>query len=286
VCPGDTESPRYGGAGLALLRQLADEGRQTFTFAQARALAGKLGVADSYLPVLLHRLEQSRLLQRLKHGTYALAAGPHGASEVHPFAVGMALIDPSAISGWSALNHHGLTEQIPRLVSLTTPKRVVTPAMRGAAAADAKAPASVWNVAGQQFEIVNVIPSLFFGVEEVWFGDSKVRIFDKERALLDCFALPRRFGGVAEGLGMVEDHLRELNLERLVAHAVRYGKAAVAKRVGFALELAGAPPAWVEPLRSLPMTGFRPLDPTRPTKGPRNRGWGLVENLGPTGSLP
>ncbi len=104
-------------------------------------------------------------------------------------------------------------------------------------------------------------------------------MFDRERSLLDCFALPRRFGGIADGLGILEEHLPGLELERLVAHAQHYGKAAVARRVGYALEHLGAAPEVFEPLLAVPMQGTRPLDPTRPPQGNRNRRWGLVENL-------
>lgn len=267
----------YGGLGIALLRALAEEGRTTFTVADAREAGGAVGVADSYLSVLLHRLQRAGFIRRLKHGAYALATGLPGFPEAHPFALGMALVQPSSISGWAALNHHGLTEQIPRVITLTTPKRVVTPAMRGAV----KMAPSAWEVAGQKFEIVTVVPTHFFGDEEMWLGDSRVRMFDRERALLDCFALPRRFGGIAEGLGILEEHLQQLDLQRLVAHAQRYGKAAVARRVGYALEQVGAAPDVVEPLRAVPMQGARPLDPTRPAQGERNRRWGLIENLAP-----
>ena len=267
--------PAYGGLGLALLRALTGEGRSTFATAEARDAARRIGVADSYLPVLLHRLERSGLLQRVKHGTYALTTGLPGSPEAHPFALGMALVDPSAVSGWAALNHHGLTEQIPHVITLTTTRRVVTPAMRGAV----RAAPSTWEVAGQRYEIVVVVPSHFFGDEEIWLGDARVRIFDRERALLDCFALPRRFGGLAEGLALVEAHARDVNVERLVAHAVRYGTAAVAKRVGWALERAGIGAARLEPLRALPMRGQRALDPTRVARGARNPRWGLIENL-------
>src|SRR3990170_3129194 len=123
---------RYGGLGVALLCALAEQGRSTFTAAEAREAARAVGVADSYLSVLLHRLQRAGWLRRLKHGSYALATGLPGFPEAHPFALGMALIEPCAVSGWAALNHHGLTEQIPRVTTLTTPKRVVTPAMRGA----------------------------------------------------------------------------------------------------------------------------------------------------------
>jgi predicted transcriptional regulator of viral defense system len=266
---------QYGGLGVALLRALAEQGRSTFTTAEAREAARVIGGADSYLSVLLHRLQRAGWLRRIKHGVYALTTSLPGFPEAHPFALGMALINPCAISGWAALNHHGLTEQIPRVITLTTPKRVVTPAMRGAV----RTAPSTWDVAGQRFEIVTVIPPHFFGDEEVWMGESRVRIFDRERALLDCFALPRRFGGLAEGLGILEEHLRELDLERLIAHARRYGKAAVAKRLGYALEHAGVEPKHSDALRTLPMRGYRPLDPTRPPRGERNKRWGLIENL-------
>lgn len=265
----------YGGLGIALLRALAENGRSTFTVAQARESARAVGVGDSYLPVLLHRLQRAGWLQRVKHGTYAMTIGLPGFPEAHPFAVGMALVEPSAVSGWAALNHHGLTEQIPRVVTLTTPKRVVTPAMRGAV----RAAPSTWDVAGQRYEIVTVVPAHFFGYEETWIGESRVRIFDRERALLDCFALPRRFGGLAEGLGILEEHVRELNAGRLVEHARQYGTSTVARRVGYALERVGADPGLVEPLRTLPMRGHRPLDPTRTSRGSRNKSWGLIENL-------
>ncbi len=267
--------PAYGGLGLALLRTLAADGRSTFTSAQAREAARAVGVADSYLPVLLHRLERSGLLQRVKQGTYAMTTGLAGAPEAHSFAVGMALVDPSAVSGWAALNHHGLTEQIPRVITLTTTKRIVTPAMRGAVAAAS----STWEAAGQRYEIVVVVPARFFGIDEIWMGDARVRIFDRERALLDCFALPRRFGGLAEGLGILEGHLRELDVGRLVGHVLRYGTAAVAKRVGYALESAGVGAELLEPLRTLPMRGRRALDPTRVARGARNARWGMIENL-------
>lgn len=264
----------YGGAGVALLRELSERGLPTFRVEEIREVATSLRVAPSYLPVLLHRLARSGLLRRLKHGTYevvGIAAGPR----THPFAVGEALVEPSAVSGWSALNHHGLTEQIPRTITLTTPRKVVTPAMRG----KARKRDTTWAVGEDRFEFVTVVPHHFFGVEEIWIGDSNVKILDRERTLLDCFALPRRFGGLSEGLGILEAHMHELDLGRLVKHALTYGKASVAKRLGWALEKAGARPKVLRPLRDLPINGSRPLDPTRPPSGPVNPVWHVRENL-------
>lgn len=265
----------YGGQGVALLRTLAEQTLSTFTVTQAREVARTVGIADSYLTILLHRLQRAGWLQRIKHGTYALTTGLSGFPEAHPFALGMALVVPCAVSGWAALNYHGLTEQIPRVITLTTSKRVVTPAMRGVV----RTAPSIWQVAGQQFEIVSVKPTHFFGYEQVWMGQSQAQVFDRERALLDCFAFPRWFGGLAEGLGIIEEHLHELDLPRLVTHIRQYGKAVVAKRIGYTLEHSGVDSGLVESLQTLPMHGVRLLDPTRPSRGTTCKRWGLVENL-------
>ncbi len=74
--------------------------------------------------------------------------------------------------------------------------------------------------------------------------------------------------------------MHELDLERLVKHALTYGKASVAKRLGWALEKAGARPKVLRPLRDLPINGYRPLDPTRALRGPANPVWHVRENLG------
>jgi predicted transcriptional regulator of viral defense system len=275
-----SDSTGYGGAGLALLRALGERGQLTFTVGDARDLLRDLGVAPTYVTGLLHRLARAGWVSRIKRGTYALGPALPGLAAPHPFAAAMALVQPCAVSGWAALNHHGLTEQIPQVITLTTTQRVVTPAMRGAVKADA----STWQVGEQRFEIVTVVPAHFFGIEEVWVGESKVSIFDRERAVLDCFALPRRFGGLAEGLGILEEHRREIDVRRLVAHAELYGKASVARRVGWALEHFGQRGRLVERLAAFPMQGTRPLDPTRPPRGLVNRRWGLRENLAARGA--
>ena len=93
----------------------------------------------------------------------------------------------------------------------------------------------------------------FFGIEEVWVDqDFKVPVTDKERTMLGGFASPRMFGGMGEVLGILEQHVGEFDIEKLVAYALRYGKSSVIKRVGWALEQAACdhscrsclPPMW------------------------------------------
>lgn len=260
---------------MALLRSLADRNASTFTVGEARAAAIDLGIAASYVVTLLHRLQRAGFLSRVKRGVYAFAESIPGRTEAHPFSIATALVESCAISGWAALNHHGLTEQIPHMITLTTSKKVVTPSMRGAS----NTAPSIWEVSGNRYEIVSIAPVNFFGCEELWLGDARVQILDRERALLDCFASPRKFGSLSEALGILEEHLHELDLQRLISHALRFSKQVVAKRLGYALELLGVDPDAIEPLRALPMLGYRALDPTRQESGVRDRRWQVVVNL-------
>jgi predicted transcriptional regulator of viral defense system len=138
----------------------------------------------------------------------------------------------------------------------------------------------VWEVDGIRYEYVSVIPDHFFGIEEVWVdGHFRVPITDKERTTLETFISPRQFGGIGESLESLEEHLHELDLEKLVGYAVRYGKASVAKRLGWALERANVSSDPLNPLRDMPIKGFRVLDPTRPRRGTYDKRWMIQNNL-------
>src|SRR5262245_42550685 len=94
----------YGGVGLALLRALSDRSASSFSIGRARDAANELGIAASYLPVLLHRLRRAGFVDSVKRGSYTFASAIPRVTEAHAFAVAMALVEPCAISGWAALN--------------------------------------------------------------------------------------------------------------------------------------------------------------------------------------
>lgn len=274
--------------GVKLLRELAGRGSFIFTTEDAKAVAADLAIPETYLPQLLSKLATGGWLLRLRRGLYAGMGKLPGEVEVHPFAVATNLVAPSAISHWSALHHHGLTEQVPRQVTASTPKKVVTPSMRGGSALRQRGEGSsgrdagrhTWDINGVEYEYYTVTSDRFFGIEEVWVDEHfRIPIYDKERSLLDGFAAPRLFGSLSEALGILEEHAGDLDLEKLAQYALRYGKASVAKRLGWALDRTGAPRRVTAPLARLPMDGVRVLDPTRPRGGRYNERWMVQENL-------
>ena len=269
----------YGNTkGLSLLQELANQGLFIFTVVDARATAVGLRISDNYLSQVLSHLEKAGWIIRLKRGLYAGTGSLPGGVQVHPFAVATRLVEPSAISHWSAMSHHGFTDQIPHIVTAFTPQKVVTPTMRESQGK--KAGKHAWDVWGTRYEYVTVIPDHFFGIEGVWVDERfRIPITDKERTILETFVSPRLFGGIGEALATLEGHIHELDLEKLAGYVVRYGKASAIKRLGWALERLDAPSEFVDPLEKIPIKGFRLLDPTRPRRGPYEKRWMIQNNF-------
>ena len=272
-------SPYVTNRGALLLKALQQEGLTAFTVNDAKRVADPLKIGDQVLRQLLYRMSKSQWIRRIRRGVYVLVDSSIGGIGLHPFVVASHLVEPCAISHWSALAHHGLTDQIPRHVTATTTKHLVTPSMRnpGPRQSDEK---HTWEMDGVRYEFFVTIPNRYFGHEDIWVGEqSKVKITDKERTVLDLFLSPRVFGGITLALATLEEHRGELNLDRLVRHALQLGVDAVAKRVGWALQNQGAQESAWGPLKALPITGFRPLDSTLGAEGKHDSAWGLRINL-------
>lgn len=265
----------HTGAGVALVRELAAEGDRIFSTNRARELAPAAGLSEGYLRQALHYLTKSGWLVRLRKGLYALSSSVPGATPAHEFEVAMALVDPAAISHWSALHHHGLTEQAPRKVFVLTTTETSVPRVRGGKAEQARNGYPVDKIV---YQFIQVKPERFFGTEKVWIGEARVVITDPERTLLDCLSRPQYCGDFAEALHAFEVRRAELNLERIVRYALRLD-GATAKRLGWVLEKQGVDSSRLEPLAWVPIKGYRKLDPTGPRYGPCNRRWMIQENL-------
>jgi predicted transcriptional regulator of viral defense system len=274
--------------GIRLLQELAARGLFIFSIEEAKMVAGDLGIDEGYGPQLLSQLVTGGWLRRLRRGLYAGLGRLPGWVDVHPFAVATRLVSPAAISHWSALHHHGLTEQVPRHVTASTPRKVVTPSMRAPSAAQRREGRKageeggkhLWETNGVAYEYFTVTRDRFFGIEEIWVDEHfRVPIYDKERSLLDGFVAPRVFGSLSEPLGILEEHLGSLDLEKMVGYAVRLGKASIARRLGWALDRLGVPSRVTDPLVRIPMDGVKVLDPTRPYEGRDDDQWMIRENV-------
>jgi predicted transcriptional regulator of viral defense system len=187
----------------------------------------------------------------------------------------MAFTNPAAISHWTALHHHGLTEQVPRKVFVMTTTEASVPRMRGA---KAKRDEHGFTVADTTYQFVQVRPARFFGTEKIWIGEARVSITDPERTLLDGLSMPQNFGDFTEVLHAFDVRRTDLDLPRIIDYALKLD-AAACKRLGWVLERQGIDRPKLEPLAALPVKGYRTLDPTGPRRGPCDSRWMIQENL-------
>jgi predicted transcriptional regulator of viral defense system len=265
----------HSAVGIELVRRLASAGLRVFTTAQAREYAPSVGLSEGYLRQALHHLAKSGWVVRLRKGLYALSSTVPGGTPAHEFEVAMALSEPAAISHWSALHHHGLTEQAPRKVFVltTVESRVPRPASSRIELASGGN-----RVGGVAYQFIQVLPERFFGTRQVWVGDARVTITDPERTLIDGLCRPQYCGDFAEVLHAFDVIGDRLDVERIAAYALKIDAATV-KRLGWVLERRGVESGRLEELARFPVKGYRTLDPTGPRKGPCNRRWMIQENL-------
>ena len=262
--------------GIDLYRRLAEEGHHVFTTAKARELAPHVGLRESYLLECLHHLQRDRWIVPLRRGLYALSSTTPGVHDAHEFEIAMAIVEPAAISHWSALHHHGLTEQIPGTVFVLTTTEATVPRDRGTRS-DGNGRGC--RVEGTTYRFVQTRPQRFFGVRRVWVGDSRVWVTDLERTLLDGLSMPRYCGDFGEVLHALETGIGSVDPERMVEYASRLDAVTV--------QAPGVGPRkqWSQRRRDrqagrhVPLKGRHKLDPSGAATGPVNRRWMLMENL-------
>lgn len=260
-----TNIPRKNSQGAELLRALFCNGDRIFTHEQAVKTAMTLNICKKDLNIVLHRLTKQNMIKRLRRGLYICIGVLGEVSTIHPFVISTFLDRSSMISHWSALSHHGLTEQIPITVTASTSQRT---------------PVNHFEIENISYEYKIIQPKHFYGFTEEWIDPHfKIRITDKERTLIDLFIYSRMFGGFGEALGILENVIQEIDIEKLVAYAIKYEEKTLAKRLGWALEQFGVPENELYPLRSIPISNYCPLDPEKMNHGPCDGRWSIQNNL-------
>jgi len=272
-----TERIIHSTAGIELVRKLAESGDRIFTLERVRELAPSVGLSAGYLRQALHHLARSGWVVRLRKGLYSLSSSVSGVSPLHEFEVGMALVHPAAISHWSALHHHGLTEQLPRRVFVLTTTGTSIPRLIGTKRKKRKSDKG-YPVGGTIYQFVQVKPERFFGIEETWVGETRIKMTDLERTLLDGLMMPRYCGDFAEVLHAFQVRGPHLDRGNIVRYSLKRD-AATGKRLGWILEQQGIGSSRLRPLLAIPSKGYRVLDPTGSRRGSCNRRWMIQENL-------
>ncbi len=174
------------------------------------------------------------------------------------------LIDPCAISYWSALNYWQFTEQIPTTVFVQSTKRKLDK-----------------EVLGVPFKFVCIPDKKFFGLTTIWLGEKKVQITDKEKTVIDCLDRPKYCGGIIEtAKSLVHGIEAGIDLEILTNYATQMNNSVVIKRLGYLAELFQLPvqgfaDRWGENIGA----GYSLLEPSGNKTGRHYSRWNLQINV-------
>lgn len=176
---------------------------------------------------LLARWATQGWLRRVRRGIYVPVPLESERAETaveDPWVVAEAAFAPCFISGWSATEHWGLTEQVFRTVSVATKRRPRN-----------RAP----TLGGVGFRVRTVPQAQFFGLKTVWRGRARVKVTDASRTIVDLLAYPSLGGGARASADIVQNYLaakEHRDVGQLLLHAEMLGVGAVFKRLGYFLE--------------------------------------------------
>ncbi len=253
-----------GASSARLLRQLAGNGKSIFGHRDALRIweGSRAGLNN-----LLHRLAKRRWITRIERGKYMILpfeAGPSGQYTEHEFVIASRLVRPYMIGLWSALNHHGLTEQIPDRVYLISPR--TKHRYEG-------------TLAGVSYRIFMVPKDNFFGTTFAWIGRHKVWVTDLERTLLDAVLWPQHCGGFAEVAKAFKTAGAKVDLHKLEQYAGIIERGVAFKRLGILGEWLGWPLENLLRWRRRVSKGVGLLDPAGPKSGPQVSRWKIRLNF-------
>ncbi len=265
--------------GVKLLETAVREFGPIFTLDQLKPVARAQQLSDTHLRFLISSLASADWIEIIKRGTYVIKSSLYS-GDIPAFAIAAALIQPMAISHWSACSQHGFTTQTPTMIQASTPKKVITPEMRTGKAHSPRGRAT-WQAYGLEFEFIHVRQEVFWGFEKNWVNAwQQVNITDPERTVLDLIARPDIFGGMSAAIEIMENSLGQIKVNRLVEYALKFDTGSIIKRLGWVLEKLGAPDETLQPLRNYPVKRYYPLDPNLDLGVHRNIHWQIFENLG------
>jgi predicted transcriptional regulator of viral defense system len=219
---------------------------------------------------ILLRLERKGWLQRGKRGAYIFvplsSLTPETMPE-DPWALAMELFAPCYISGFTAAEYWGLTEQLFNTIVVysTRPQRRATQ-----------------KLANVTFRIHRISDSALFGTEKIWRNNIPVFVANSHRTLIDVLDNPELGGGGRHTLDIAHAYWKsgKADPQLILQYALRLQRGAIFKRLGFSAESWGnVTKEWLAQCGENVSAGISKLDPSGPDEGKILTRWRLRINL-------
>ncbi len=230
-----------------LLFELEKQGTTIFSFDDALRIIGSFRGAGRHI---IHRLAQKGRITRIQKGKYVLVparAGIEGNWSENPFLIIPHITDEYYLGFWSAMNHWGMTEQIPVTVFVATTGRK-----------------RALNYGGQSFRFITLARRKFFGFTDERVDGETFKISTREKTIADALVFPSYCGGMSEVTKAMWNSHKEVNWRKVVAMTKQMGISVALRRLGYILRLLRIEPEISKSLTREDWHGFRFLDPSAP----------------------
>ncbi len=253
---------------IALVRRLAEDGFRVFTIQDAKNIAHEVNIDTKQVKEAIYYLKRTGWVDPIIRGVYSLSPLLLSGQPIHEYEIAMHLVKNSMISHLSAFHYHGLTDQIPRDVYLTTQTKTNIPGIKKGALV----------VRGVRYQIIREKKAHFFGAEKIWMHGAHISITDRERTLLDGLMRPNYCGGFSEVIHGFEIAQNTFDLSKVVQYACKL-HASVANRLGWVLETIGVEDILLDKLQKAMVQGIVKLDANAKRSGRYNKRWQIQENI-------
>jgi len=250
-----------------LLSYFIQMGKDRFTYKEA--FSALTDSKEGAIKQLLSDMTRRGLLLRLRKGMYQIIPYEQDATNYlpnwHLTAAGLVKDADYYIGYYSALQIHQLITQ-PSLKEQVVVSKQQWP--------------STTILKNVTFQFIYHNPTHFFGVKKIWIDNHhQVPCSDLEKTIVDCLFKPNYAGGITEVAKAIQMAKNRIQFDKLLVYVIQFRSKAVAKRLGFLLEVLDIATPIIESLQQQKSSSYVVLDTELPDAGPFVSRWGIRQNL-------
>lgn len=238
---------------LKILRIIEKERLDVFT---TGSLAGLLGVSPTNIQNYLETLANNDLIKRIERGKYCRIYISD------KYVIGSNMVEGGVVSHQSALAFHGIGEDLPGEVLISSPQQKQSK-----------------TVFGNQISFIKIRPHKDFGSVIINGAEGSFRVTDTEKTILDCLDLPKYVSSYHELLQKLPD--LPFNEEKLLEYGLRMNNLSILKRIAFLFEryIPGKYDRFLREVAVRVNMKYTLLDPRGPEKGRFVSKWRIRNNM-------
>jgi predicted transcriptional regulator of viral defense system len=237
-----------------ILLLIENAGWDIFT---VKFLKSELDISSKQIYDALSKLEKNGIIIKLEKGKYCR----HNFSD--EYVIGSFIVKNGGIAYWTALNFHGLTEQIPNVVYVQT-----THAKRNK------------SIFGVRYKFIRVKEQKLLGFKTYGYGNHRFQVTDIEKTIVDCFDLPQYGGGYNEIIKGFYN--AKLSAQKMVKYCKAINNIAVTKRLAYLCELLEKPKMdyFIKYAKSVRNEKYNLFESDGDKNGKADNRWHLILNMG------